>query len=92
MDSKKEKKKIRVGISVGDLNGIGCEVALNCFLDNRMLDFCTPLFFASNKAISDQQERAETIRLASRSLSMPSVLMAYFIAEKAAAAASTCLD
>ena len=54
MDSKKESKKIRVGISVGDLNGIGCEVALKCFLDNRMLDFCTPVFFASNKSISDQ--------------------------------------
>lgn len=54
MDSTKERKKIRVGISVGDLNGIGCEVALKCFLDTRMLDFCTPLFFASNKAISDQ--------------------------------------
>lgn len=55
MDSKKEEKKnIRVGISVGDLNGIGCEVALKCFLDARMLDFCTPVFFASNKAISEQ--------------------------------------
>lgn len=54
MDSKKEKDKIRVGISVGDLNGIGCEVALKCFLDARMLDFCTPVFFASNKAISEQ--------------------------------------
>jgi len=54
MDSRKEKNKIRVGISVGDLNGIGCEVALKCFLDARMLDFCTPVFFASNKAISDQ--------------------------------------
>ncbi len=54
MDSKGEDRKIRVGISVGDLNGIGCEVALKCFLDKRMLDFCTPVFFASNKAISQQ--------------------------------------
>ena len=54
MDSKKENKKIRIGISVGDLNGIGCEVALKCFLDNRMLDFCTPVFFASNRSISEQ--------------------------------------
>ncbi|MEO0571169.1 MAG: 4-hydroxythreonine-4-phosphate dehydrogenase PdxA [Bacteroidota bacterium] len=54
MDSKDENKKIRVGISVGDLNGIGCEVALKCFLDSRMLDFCTPVFFASSKSISEQ--------------------------------------
>lgn len=44
--------KIRLGISVGDLNGIGCEVALKTFEDARMLDFCTPVLFASNKSIS----------------------------------------
>lgn len=49
-----EKGKIKLGISVGDLNGIGCEVALKTFEDLRMLDFCTPIFFASNKTISAQ--------------------------------------
>ncbi|MFD2587473.1 4-hydroxythreonine-4-phosphate dehydrogenase PdxA [Croceitalea marina] len=49
-------KKIRLGISVGDLNGIGCEVALKTFQDNRMLDFCTPVLFASNKTISNQKQ------------------------------------
>ncbi|MDM9631187.1 4-hydroxythreonine-4-phosphate dehydrogenase PdxA [Robiginitalea aurantiaca] len=44
--------KIKVGISIGDLNGIGSEVALKTFEDSRMLDFCTPIFFASNKTIS----------------------------------------
>ena len=51
-----ENKKIRLGISIGDLNGIGCEVALKTFEDNRMLDFCTPVFFASNKTISHQKK------------------------------------
>ena len=49
------EKKIRLGISIGDLNGIGCEVALKTFEDQRMLDFCTPIFFASNKTISHQK-------------------------------------
>ena len=49
-------KKIRLGISVGDLNGIGCEVALKTFKDSRMLDFCTPVLFASNKTISHQKQ------------------------------------
>lgn len=49
-------RKIRLGISVGDLNGIGCEVALKTFEDNRMLDFCTPVLFASNKTISHQKQ------------------------------------
>lgn len=56
MEKKKEKGKIRLGISIGDVNGIGCEVALKSFLDSRMLDFCTPIFFASNKLISDQKK------------------------------------
>lgn len=51
----KEKGKIKLGISIGDLNGIGCEVALKTFEDPRMLDFCTPIIFASNKTISQQK-------------------------------------
>ena len=51
-----ENSKIKLGISVGDLNGIGCEVALKTFEDSRMLDFCTPIFFASNKSIALQKK------------------------------------
>jgi 4-hydroxythreonine-4-phosphate dehydrogenase len=51
----KEKGKIKLGISIGDFNGIGCEVALKTFEDSRMLDFCTPVIFASNKMISQQK-------------------------------------
>jgi len=48
----KKSEKIKVGISVGDLNGIGVEVILKTFSDHRMFDFCTPIIFASSKAIS----------------------------------------
>lgn len=44
--------KIIVGISVGDINGIGIETILKTFEDKRMLEFCTPVIFASNKLIS----------------------------------------
>ena len=44
----KKKHKIKVGISVGDLSGIGIEIVLKTFEDSRMLDFCTPLIFASS--------------------------------------------
>lgn len=50
----KENQKIKLGISIGDINGIGCEVALKTFEDPRMLEFCTPVIFASNKIISQQ--------------------------------------
>ena len=50
-----DSRGIRVGISIGDLNGIGCEVILKTFEDARMLEFCTPVIFASNKTISHQK-------------------------------------
>lgn len=52
-----EEGKIRLGISIGDLNGIGCEVVLKTFEDARMLDFCTPVIFASNKTIAFQKNQ-----------------------------------
>jgi len=45
-------EKIVVGISIGDLNGIGSEVVLKTFEDQRILDFCTPVIFASVKTMS----------------------------------------
>lgn len=48
----KSAQKIKMGISVGDLNGIGGEIILKTFEDIRMLDFCTPVIFASVKTLS----------------------------------------
>jgi 4-phospho-D-threonate 3-dehydrogenase / 4-phospho-D-erythronate 3-dehydrogenase len=45
-------EKIKLGISIGDLNGIGGEVILKTFDDARMLDFCTPVIFASVKTLN----------------------------------------
>ncbi|MDC8005130.1 4-hydroxythreonine-4-phosphate dehydrogenase PdxA [Aureisphaera galaxeae] len=47
-----KNEKIVVGISIGDLNGIGSEVVLKAFQDTRMLEFCTPVIFASVKLMS----------------------------------------
>ena len=38
-------KAIKLGISIGDTNGVGLEVILKSFYDKRMLDFCTPILF-----------------------------------------------
>ena len=46
------QNKIVVGISIGDLNGIGSEIILKTFQDSRMLDFCTPVIFSSVKMMS----------------------------------------
>lgn len=41
-----------IGITCGDLNGIGIELIIKTFSDSRILDHCTPVIFASNKAIN----------------------------------------
>ena len=45
----RHEEKIKVGISIGDLNGIGGEIIIKLFEDNRILDFFTPIIFASVK-------------------------------------------
>ncbi len=47
-----KNEKIILGISIGDLNGIGSEIVLKTFEDPRMLEFCTPVLFASVKLMS----------------------------------------
>jgi 4-hydroxythreonine-4-phosphate dehydrogenase len=41
-----------IGVSIGDLNGIGAELAIKTFSDNRLLELCTPILFGSNKLIN----------------------------------------
>lgn len=48
----KKAENIIVGISIGDLNGIGSEVVLKTFEDNRILELCTPVIFANAKIVS----------------------------------------
>ena len=48
----KKAQKVRIGISIGDLNGIGSEIILKTFQDPRMLEFCTPVIFANTKLLS----------------------------------------
>lgn len=48
----KNTGNIIVGISIGDLNGIGSEIILKTFEDSRMLELCTPVVFAGTKVFS----------------------------------------
>ncbi|RAV28359.1 4-hydroxythreonine-4-phosphate dehydrogenase PdxA [Sinomicrobium soli] len=49
-------ERIKLGISIGDVNGIGGEVILRTFEDPRMLEFCTPVIFAGNKVMAFQKK------------------------------------
>lgn len=44
-----EERKIKVGITHGDINGVGYEVILKTFSDPAMLDLCTPIVYGSPK-------------------------------------------
>ena len=44
--------KPNIGISCGDLNGIGIELIIKAFSDLRVMEHCTPVIFASNKIIN----------------------------------------
>ena len=48
----KKEENIKVGISIGDLNGVGGEIVLKMFEDSRILEFCTPIIFASIKTLT----------------------------------------
>ncbi|MBL7888906.1 MAG: 4-hydroxythreonine-4-phosphate dehydrogenase PdxA [Bacteroidia bacterium] len=46
------EEKIIVGISQGDINGVGLEVIIKTFLEPQMLELCTPVLFSSQKTAS----------------------------------------
>lgn len=43
---------VRVGISIGDINGISPEVIMKALSDNRILVDCTPIIYGSSKVFS----------------------------------------
>jgi 4-hydroxythreonine-4-phosphate dehydrogenase len=44
-----DNNKIRIGITQGDINGVGYEVILKTFSDQAMLELCTPIIYGSPK-------------------------------------------
>lgn len=56
----KKDGQIILGISIGDLNGIGSEIILKTFEDSRMMEFCTPVIFASIKTMSFYKKHFES--------------------------------
>jgi len=52
-----------IGISIGDLNGIGPEIVIKAFSDPRILELCTPVIFASNKLINFYRKSVPEVNL-----------------------------
>lgn len=45
-------EKMKIGITVGDINGVGLEVILKTLTDEKVLNYCTPIVYGSSKVVS----------------------------------------
>lgn len=50
--STEHEGRIKVGISIGDIQGIGPEVIIKTLADNRITQVCTPIIYGNGKVIS----------------------------------------
>jgi 4-hydroxythreonine-4-phosphate dehydrogenase len=48
--------KIKLGISIGDPNGIGIEITLKIFEDRRLFEFFTPIIFGPIELLENQKK------------------------------------
>lgn len=54
-----EQNKIRIGITQGDVNGIGYEVILKAFEDPTIFELCTPIVYGSPKVMTYHRKALE---------------------------------
>ena len=45
-------KKIKIGITIGDINGIGPEVIIKALSESKMMDYFKPVIYGSTKALA----------------------------------------
>jgi 4-hydroxythreonine-4-phosphate dehydrogenase len=63
MNKQTEEKLIKIGISQGDTNGIGYEIILKTFADQRIFDLCLPILYGSAKTVSYYSKPLEKAEL-----------------------------
>lgn len=56
-ESPDRRVRPRIGITLGDPNGIGPEVVLKCLLDSRLIRFMEPVVIGSNDVLHQHAER-----------------------------------
>ena len=49
----KKNLRTRIGITIGDINGIGPEIIIKVMGDSRMTNICTPIIYGSGKVLTN---------------------------------------
>lgn len=53
------KKKIKVGISVGDIAGVSCELIAKTFADSRFFEICLPIVYGSFEILKAERSNLQ---------------------------------
>ena len=67
------RKKIKIGITQGDVNGVGYEVILKVFYDLQLIELCTPIVYGSKKYSSDHKKNLEMNNFSLNYINAPSM-------------------
>ncbi|MEZ4828448.1 MAG: 4-hydroxythreonine-4-phosphate dehydrogenase PdxA [Bacteroidia bacterium] len=57
--SNNNNHKLRIGITIGDISGIGPELVLKAFQDQRLKDQCIPILYGSSKVLNIYRKALE---------------------------------
>ena len=44
--------KLKIGISIGDINGVGLEVIIKTLSNEKVREMCVPVVYGSSKVVS----------------------------------------
>lgn len=56
-----EQTTVKIGITIGDVNGIGPEIIIEALKDNRIYSDCTPIIYGSAKALAFYKKNLEEV-------------------------------
>jgi len=56
MSIHEQEGRVKVGLTCGDVNGIGLEIIMKTFMDNQMHQICTPVIYCGAKLVSYQRK------------------------------------
>ena len=68
----KPRKVLRIGISIGDLNGIGPELAIRAFNETKLKDLCTPIIYGSSRVLNVYRKQLKVDKFSYNVIQNPS--------------------